>query len=165
MKKGDKGAEVKALQTFLNQNGANLVVDGHFGRLTEKAVIEYQKANNLPAGKERSVNVAGLKKANPRQWIRVSFRLRRPGTFLFFLRCESSLQLTFIQIPGLLNVVGSGFPQFAVIGNPLVVHHSEHAVLEHVEFDCGTRFIFTGDCDFIHDFIFLVREVVVNSEP
>lgn len=59
MKKGDKGAEVKALQTFLNQNGANLVVDGHFGRLTEKAVIEYQKANNLPTTGQMELPTSG----------------------------------------------------------------------------------------------------------
>lgn len=42
LKKGSKGAEVKALQKRLN-----VMADGIFGPLTEEAVKEFQKANGL----------------------------------------------------------------------------------------------------------------------
>lgn len=42
IRKGSKGAEVKALQTKLN-----LVADGIFGPLTEEAVMAFQRANGL----------------------------------------------------------------------------------------------------------------------
>ena len=38
---------VTELQKLLNQNGANLTVDGIFGSQTQQAVKDYQKANNL----------------------------------------------------------------------------------------------------------------------
>lgn len=38
---------VTELQKLLNQNGANLAVDGIFGSQTQQAVKDYQKANNL----------------------------------------------------------------------------------------------------------------------
>lgn len=44
---GDRGQEVKLLQEKLNANGANLVVDGDFGRATQAAVMAYQAANGL----------------------------------------------------------------------------------------------------------------------
>ncbi|NKC02041.1 MAG: hypothetical protein GKR90_26565 [Pseudomonadales bacterium] len=43
LKKGDKGQDVKTLQTALK-----ITVDGHFGPLTEKAVIRFQLSNNFP---------------------------------------------------------------------------------------------------------------------
>jgi peptidoglycan hydrolase-like protein with peptidoglycan-binding domain len=42
LKKGSKGSNVKKVQTALK-----LKADGEFGPATEKAVIEYQKANKL----------------------------------------------------------------------------------------------------------------------
>lgn len=50
LKKGDKGAEVKALQALLKGYGYSLGihgVDGDFGVATLKAVLEYQKKNGL----------------------------------------------------------------------------------------------------------------------
>lgn len=44
---GSSGAEVKELQTLLNNNGYNLDVDGSFGPATLEAVKAYQKANGL----------------------------------------------------------------------------------------------------------------------
>lgn len=44
---GAKGNFVSILQYLLNQNGANLVVDGNFGGNTQRAVIEFQRNNNL----------------------------------------------------------------------------------------------------------------------
>lgn len=44
---GSQGSDVKKLQELLNKNGAKLTVDGIFGSQTQKAVQEYQKANNL----------------------------------------------------------------------------------------------------------------------
>ena len=38
---------VTELQKLLNQNGANLTVDGIFGKQTQQAVKKYQQANNL----------------------------------------------------------------------------------------------------------------------
>lgn len=44
---GDRGDNVKALQQLLNAKGASLDVDGAFGPATERAVIEFQRANGL----------------------------------------------------------------------------------------------------------------------
>lgn len=40
---GSKGSDVTELQKLLNQNGANLQVDGVFGKNTQNAVMEHQK--------------------------------------------------------------------------------------------------------------------------
>ena len=45
---GSKGAQVKALQTFLNQvEGANLPVTGNFAKMTDAAVRKFQSKNAL----------------------------------------------------------------------------------------------------------------------
>jgi flagellum-specific peptidoglycan hydrolase FlgJ len=51
LKRGSKGQAVKSLQQLLNYSGigANLVVDGIFGSLTEISVIAFQKYNGLKA--------------------------------------------------------------------------------------------------------------------
>ncbi|MCX7924119.1 MAG: peptidoglycan-binding protein [Clostridia bacterium] len=49
MQEGDKGEEVKALQTKLNKIGYRLVVDGDFGLATETAVKSFQIGNAMPA--------------------------------------------------------------------------------------------------------------------
>jgi peptidoglycan hydrolase-like protein with peptidoglycan-binding domain len=43
----DPDANVRSLQEFLNQNGANVHVDGDFGPMTERAVRAYQETNGL----------------------------------------------------------------------------------------------------------------------
>jgi N-acetylmuramoyl-L-alanine amidase len=45
--RGYKGENVKVLQVLLNANGAKLDLDKSFGPATEKALKEFQKANNL----------------------------------------------------------------------------------------------------------------------
>lgn len=45
--RGEKGENIKVIQTLLNISGASLDVDGSFGSLTEKAVIDFQKKKNL----------------------------------------------------------------------------------------------------------------------
>ncbi len=47
LRTGARGNFVTILQYLLNQNGANLVVDGNFGGNTQRAVIEFQRNNNL----------------------------------------------------------------------------------------------------------------------
>lgn len=47
IKRGDSGGTVKDLQNQLNNNGANIAVDGVFGAETEAAVKDYQTKNNL----------------------------------------------------------------------------------------------------------------------
>jgi peptidoglycan hydrolase-like protein with peptidoglycan-binding domain len=49
LKNGDRGPEVKKLQTSLNDSGAKpkLKVDGQFGPATDAAVKEFQKQNKL----------------------------------------------------------------------------------------------------------------------
>lgn len=47
LKKGAKNDTVRALQALLVGYGANIEVDGSFGGATDKAVRNYQKANNL----------------------------------------------------------------------------------------------------------------------
>ena len=44
-----KGDSVRLLQELLNKTGYNLIVDGIFGKGTGKAVIDFQKKNNLVA--------------------------------------------------------------------------------------------------------------------
>lgn len=44
---GSRGAAVKDLQSALNDNGANLVVDGVFGKRTHAAVKSYQSSHGL----------------------------------------------------------------------------------------------------------------------
>jgi hypothetical protein len=47
LKKGMKGEDVKVLQTLLNKNGYQLIVDGDFGFMTESAVKGFQKSKGL----------------------------------------------------------------------------------------------------------------------
>jgi len=47
LKLRSKGDSVRLLQELLNIAGYNLVVDGDFGKKTEKAVKDFQKKNNL----------------------------------------------------------------------------------------------------------------------
>ena len=49
LRKGSKGDDVKTLQTLLNKNGYQLIVDGDFGYMTEVAVKGYQKSKGLVA--------------------------------------------------------------------------------------------------------------------
>jgi Putative peptidoglycan binding domain/D-alanyl-D-alanine carboxypeptidase len=44
---GDRGPEIKALQQALNAKGADLTVDGDFGRGTLAAVMDFQARNGL----------------------------------------------------------------------------------------------------------------------
>ncbi len=46
-KKGDKSSYVMDLQKMLNNKGANIIVDGHYGSGTEVAVRSFQQKNNL----------------------------------------------------------------------------------------------------------------------
>ncbi len=48
VKRGDEGADVKALQALLNGWGYNLTVDGKFGAKTEAAVAQFQAKIGLP---------------------------------------------------------------------------------------------------------------------
>lgn len=62
MKNGSRGESVKWLQYELNKHGANLKVDGIYGKLTELAVVLYQKDNKLLAdGKAGPVTLLSLK--------------------------------------------------------------------------------------------------------
>lgn len=47
LRKGDRGNEVKELQTALNGAGCKLTVDGVFGSETYNAVVSFQAARNL----------------------------------------------------------------------------------------------------------------------
>lgn len=50
LKLGDRGPEVKAIQTRLQELGYfNATATGYFGPITQGAVIRFQKAQNLPA--------------------------------------------------------------------------------------------------------------------
>lgn len=49
LKKGSKGEEVEVLQTLLNKEGYNLVVDSDFGQKTHDALVAWQKAHGLVA--------------------------------------------------------------------------------------------------------------------
>jgi len=47
LKLDDRGQDVAELQALLNQHGAKLAVDGHFGKLTHAALMDFQKSNGL----------------------------------------------------------------------------------------------------------------------
>lgn len=49
LKKGNKGDEVKILQTALTKFGFNVTADGDFGTKTETAVKNFQKSKGLVA--------------------------------------------------------------------------------------------------------------------
>lgn len=49
LRSGSKGSSVKALQTLLNKNGANLQVDGSYGPKTDAAVKSFAKAKQIDA--------------------------------------------------------------------------------------------------------------------
>lgn len=62
MKYGSRGESVKYLQYELNKHGANLKVDGIYGKQTELAVVLYQKDHKLVAdGKAGPVTLLSLK--------------------------------------------------------------------------------------------------------
>lgn len=62
LKVGSKGESVKWLQYELNRHGANLTVDGLFGKKTELAVVLYQKDHGLsPDGKAGPITLTHLK--------------------------------------------------------------------------------------------------------
>lgn len=66
MREGSIGESVKWLQTELNANGANLTVDGQFGKQTKLAVILYQKDHGLVAdGIAGAKTIAALKAKQP----------------------------------------------------------------------------------------------------
>ncbi|MCY0885286.1 MAG: peptidoglycan-binding protein [Firmicutes bacterium] len=46
-REGDTGAEVRVIQTLLNEHGAHLAVDGDFGPLTRAAVEAFQAAQHI----------------------------------------------------------------------------------------------------------------------
>ena len=47
LRENSKGESVKALQWALNQHGANLIIDGLFGKKTKLAVVLFQKDHGL----------------------------------------------------------------------------------------------------------------------
>jgi len=62
LQKGDKGTEVKKLQTYLNSVGSSLVVDGDYGPRTEGQVKAFQKREKLDI--TGYINVITKKKMN-----------------------------------------------------------------------------------------------------
>ena len=64
LNRGDKGQEVKELQTKLNQVGQSVKVDGVYGRNTENAVRAFQRGHGLKAdGVAGKKTIDALKKA------------------------------------------------------------------------------------------------------
>jgi len=63
MRQGSAGESVKWLQWELNQSGANLTIDGMFGKQTKLAVLLFQKDNGLVQdGVAGSMTIDALKK-------------------------------------------------------------------------------------------------------
>jgi peptidoglycan hydrolase-like protein with peptidoglycan-binding domain len=48
LRQGDRGADVKTLQTWLTDVGYSVPSTGYFGSMTKAAVQHFQQANNLP---------------------------------------------------------------------------------------------------------------------
>lgn len=69
LKKGSKGDDVKELQKKLNEvANANLVVDGDFGALTDKAVRAFQKSHGLEVDGIVGVNTRNALKGTQGTW-------------------------------------------------------------------------------------------------
>jgi Putative peptidoglycan binding domain len=49
LKRGMSGEQVKTLQFLLKEAGFDVVIDGDFGRTTQRALVEFQKKNKLAA--------------------------------------------------------------------------------------------------------------------
>lgn len=47
LQRGDEGNDVRTLQEALNKKGANVTVDGKFGKGTEAAVKDFQRKSNV----------------------------------------------------------------------------------------------------------------------
>ena len=62
---GDKGPEVQGLQRALNRIGSMLLVDGDFGGMTERAVVEARSFLRLPAGREADDALLAALRARP----------------------------------------------------------------------------------------------------
>ena len=60
LKKGDKGANVKAFQAFLNTQGEVLDADGNFGGLTEGAVRRFQAKHGLTSDGKAGQNTISV---------------------------------------------------------------------------------------------------------
>jgi len=66
LRRGDRGMEVRRLQSVLNQHGYKLKTDGNFGAITEAAVTDFQRARRLtPDGIVGRRTWAALKKPQP----------------------------------------------------------------------------------------------------
>lgn len=48
LKMGDSGQSVRQLQSLLNKHHAHIVNDGHFGHVTFKALVAFQRISHLP---------------------------------------------------------------------------------------------------------------------
>ena len=49
LQRGDRGPKVVQLQEALKSRGYNLTSDGKFGRITEAALMDFQRKQGLPA--------------------------------------------------------------------------------------------------------------------
>ena len=87
------------------------------------------------------------------------------GALFDFVGCQKPLNLSVIEIPCLLDVIGASFPEGSVVGDELVVHHGEHAITQQVELCGGAGFILSGDHDLLYDIVFFVGEVGLDLEP
>lgn len=61
--KGCQGADVEELQTLLSSLGYDIIISEYFGEKTEKAVIQFQRANELkPDGRVGAKTLATIRK-------------------------------------------------------------------------------------------------------
>ena len=70
LKRGAKGATVRMLQTLLKRKGFTVKVDGSLDAETEKALEDFKKTENLPAGGEVNAEVIDALNTNPAPEVR-----------------------------------------------------------------------------------------------
>lgn len=131
LRKGDRGEDVRHLQTLLNANLSayyQLVVDGDFGPKTERAVIAFQKANKVLAdGIVGKVTWSALQVTWPAEeitWNDVQPKLRpvrvdvkgHPKSYTFFNPRED-LAPGLADLEKRLNEMGAGLSSSGTMRN------------------------------------------------
>lgn len=91
LRKGSKGAEVRALQKLLNALAYGLDADGIFGKATEAAVRDFQKINGLSVdgivGTQTWAALEGAQESTDSGTYTVTIRGLDAATAAYLLEC------------------------------------------------------------------------------
>lgn len=112
MRIGDKGADVRTLQSQLSANGYALVPDGHFGPATERAVREFQRYMGLVVD-----GIAGSKTLDALSGMRVDYLLQDKDLY----RAAEALGVE-VAVIRAVNAVESRGDGFFAAGQPAILY-------------------------------------------